>query len=217
MLACWSEHLVSTRNGMSSPGDTLLAEQPPALMGKTHRVAIAERFSWAVTTLAVQPADRILEIGCGHGIAVSLIADLLTGGRIFAVDRSGVMIDAALHRNAANVSSGKAILHVADLADADLPGPFDKIFAVNVSLFWQLPGAAVGGLASLVAPGGRLYVFHQPPNAARNLEVAERASEILTRHGFSVLDVLCKDIEPAPVICLVAGLTAEVSHAGDSG
>jgi SAM-dependent methyltransferase len=116
------------------------------------------------------------------------------------------MIHAAAQRNAANIASGKAILQVADLGDADLPRPFDKIFSVNVSVFWKPPGTAVGGLASLLAPGGRLYVFHQPPTAAKNWEVAEQATEVLTGQGFTVLDVLCADMEPAPAICLVAGL-----------
>lgn len=182
-------------------------------------MAIAERLSWAVSTLAVQPTDRILEIGCGQGIAVALVCDLLSGGRIVAIDRSGVMVDAAIRRNRANIAGRKAAIVKADVVD----GEFDKIFAVNVSAFWT-SARQVGLVKPLLAPGGRLYVFHQPPTAARNREVIERATEILTGQGFAVADVLCKDMAPAPAICLVAGVVSgltlvdtEVSHhAGNS-
>jgi protein-L-isoaspartate O-methyltransferase len=49
---------------------------------------VAERFEWAVEVIDPAPSQRLLEIGCGQGVAVSLIAPLLSTGSITAIDRS---------------------------------------------------------------------------------------------------------------------------------
>jgi len=55
----------------------------------------SERLAWVVDTLAPGPEDRVLEVGCGHGVAVSLVCRRLTSGRVVAIDRSPKMIEAA--------------------------------------------------------------------------------------------------------------------------
>jgi len=70
---------------------------------------IAERLVWAVDMLQVAPDDHLLEIGCGSGVAVSLIYERLVSGTITAIDRSEAMITQAKQRNRMYVAAGKAV------------------------------------------------------------------------------------------------------------
>ena len=82
-------------------------------------VKASERFVWAVATLEVSPADHLLEVGCGHGVAVSLVCERLTTGTITAIDRSPQMIEMATRRNREHVDAGRAALEAVSLEDVD--------------------------------------------------------------------------------------------------
>ena len=137
----------------------------------------SERFVWAVDTLEVRPADRLLEVGCGHGVAVSLVCERLTTGTITAIDRSPKMIEMATRRNREHVDAGRAVLETVALEDADLGDRrFDKVFAFNVAPFWQQPG---GGARCLPRPArlagdGAVYLFWDARHSA--LEALPRTS-----------------------------------------
>src|SRR5919108_53427 len=115
----------------------------------------SERVVLAVDTLEVRPADRLLEVGCGQGVAVSLVCERLTTGTITAIDRSPKMIEMATRRNREHVEAGKAVLEAVALEDADLGDRhFDKVFAFNVASFWQQPEAALGAVREHLARDG---------------------------------------------------------------
>jgi cyclopropane fatty-acyl-phospholipid synthase-like methyltransferase len=97
-----------------------------------NRRKAAQRLVWAVDVLGVEPTDRLLEIGCGQGVAVSLVSGKLDGGSITAIDRSQKMIEKARKRNADHIASGVASFQSASLDQADLgKARFDKIFAIR--------------------------------------------------------------------------------------
>jgi ubiquinone/menaquinone biosynthesis C-methylase UbiE len=125
---------------------------------------MSERQRAIVERLHIQPDDRVLEIGCGQGVAATFVCERLEGGRLTAVDRSPKMIEAAARRNAAHVVAGKAEFLVAHLEDLGLGDRrFDKIFAVRVGLFHRDPDRARGLVEPWLAPGGEVFTFFDPP------------------------------------------------------
>jgi SAM-dependent methyltransferase len=164
----------------------------------------SERFVWAVETLELDPGDRVLEVGCGHGVAVSLVCERLgPRGRITAIDRSQKMIAAARRRNRLHVESGRAVLEAVALEDADLGHQrFDKVFAFNVAPFWLEPNQALGVVREHLASSGAVYVFWDA-RRQRASDLGERLSERLLQGGFSIDRVLVKKLKPVPAVCVI--------------
>ena len=126
---------------------------------------MSERLRSVVEQLDVRPNDRVLEIGCGHGVAATLVCERLEEGRLTAIDRSEKMVQAASRRNAAYVEAGRAEFLVASLEDLDLGDRrFDKIFAVRVGLFHRDSERAHSLVERWLAPGGAVFVFFDPPS-----------------------------------------------------
>ena len=125
---------------------------------------MSERLRSIVEGMRIQVDDRVLEIGCGHGVAASFVCERLRSGHFVAVDKSRKMIDAALRKNHEHVDSGKAEFHVTDVLEFD-PGrrKFDKIFAVRVGLFHRDPALARKLLEPWLAPRGKIVLVYDEP------------------------------------------------------
>jgi len=125
---------------------------------------VSERLRKVVDELDIQPDDRVLEIGCGHGVAAGYVCERLEAGRLTAVDRSAKMIEAARRRNAQHVDAGTAEFLIAELEELDLgERRFDKVFAVRVGLFHREPERARALVEPWLAPGGTITTVFDPP------------------------------------------------------
>jgi len=159
-----------------------------------------------VRTVAAAGAREVLEVGCGRGVAVRLLCDLLPDVRVTAVDRSAAMTDAARRANEDLVAAGRVELRTASLADADLGrSRFDAVFAVDVNAFWVGPARVeLDAVRDLLAPGGRLHLFHDPPAA----QAPERLRESLHRH-LALARYAVRDHVPPPGAEALVGVRAQ--------
>jgi SAM-dependent methyltransferase len=169
--------------------------------------AASERLAWAVDALGVEPSDRVLEVGCGHGVAATLVCERLDGGRLTAIDRSAKMIEMATRRNEEHVAAGRAVFETVAIERADFGEErFDKVFGVHVAPLWRSE-EALAVVGRHLAPDGRLFVIDQAPGwrvADDALASSERVAEALRGRGFEVGEPLVDQLESAPVVCVVA-------------
>jgi SAM-dependent methyltransferase len=157
--------------------------------GRFRRVGIdgaPDRVRRAVEALSIRPADRVLEVGCGNGWAVSLICGKLRSGRILAIDRSTPMIALAKQRNEEHIAAGKAHFRAIDLVALPVgTETYHKIFAVNVNTFWRRPvPRELALLKKLLHPKGSVYLFFESP-APRADDLAARVTKALEPNGWA--------------------------------
>jgi predicted O-methyltransferase YrrM len=140
---------------------------------------VPERLRWVVQLLDTSPNDEILEIGPGPGVSVSFVCGQLAAWRITAIERSATAIQRATKRNAAHVASGEAVFQHLDLANVDLVRRalsgqrFDKVFAVNINLFWvRLADAELQLIKDLLRPGGVVHLVYETPGEEQASRVA---------------------------------------------
>jgi cyclopropane fatty-acyl-phospholipid synthase-like methyltransferase len=168
---------------------------------------VPARLRWAVDVLGVRPGERVLEIGCGRGVAIELLCESPDAGLVVGIDRSAAAVAAAEARNRQHVAAGRVRLLHSALADAPLDARFDRVFAVNVNVFWLGPAKELAAVRRILAPGGRLFLFYEPPSAAQLERAAEACGAFLREHGWTVERTLRAELPPNPGLCIVAAPT----------
>ena len=173
------------------------------------RPRASERIAWAVERLAVRPEDRILEIGCGHGVAVSEICERLEGGNVLAIDRSAKMIAAATRRSAEHVAAGRATFATTTFEAADFGAQrFEKVLAIHVGLFTRRhPALALSRVGDLLAPDGRIHLAYQPLDPAGAEATAAAFAATLVQNGFADPSVTVESLAAGTQVHVSAGPT----------
>lgn len=135
--------------------------------------APSERIAVAVATLPIRSGMRVLEIGCGPGVAARAVLERVGDtGFVLGIDRSATAIALAERGSQAGISSGRLDFRAVAAEDFMLgpdEAPFDLAFALRVgALDGRHPEAgrlALARIAAALRPGGKLFVDTGNPMA----------------------------------------------------
>lgn len=99
---------------------------------------------------------RVLDVGCGAGLLSEALAR--EGAQVTAIDLAPDLIRIAkLHRLESGVEVEYRLTPVEVLAD-EMPGGFDAIVCMEMLEHVPDPGAIIAACATLLKPGGRLFL-----------------------------------------------------------
>jgi hypothetical protein len=126
---------------------------------------LSPRLAAIVKALPLRPGLRVLEIGCGPGVASRAVAHRLGGGQVLGIDRSAKAIARARAASKAELAAGYLRFRHVAVEDFELEKgemPYDIAFAVRVgALDGRHPEAhhvAMQRIRRALVKGGHLYI-----------------------------------------------------------
>jgi ubiquinone/menaquinone biosynthesis C-methylase UbiE len=139
-------------------------------MARTNRKCAA----WVIDLLAVQPSDKMLEVGFGPGVGIQLLTSSASAGYVAGVDSSKEMVAQATTRNKKAIESGR--VHLRHGSVASLPfanNTFDKVLAINSMQVWPDAVAGLREMRRVIRPGGQVALGFTPYSGQPNTGLAE--------------------------------------------
>ena len=137
---------------------------------------VSLRIANAVAALPIREDMRVLEIGCGPGVAARLVIRKLTTGTLLAIDRSEKAVTAAIAGSEKEMATGRLAFRCVAIEDFVLqPGEqkFDLAFAMRVGALDgrhpELEARALGRLKAALAPRAVLVIDDAAPLSAADL------------------------------------------------
>lgn len=149
----------------------------------------------SLTTMEIQGGERVLELGCGGGELLGLIADKISTGKVIGVDWSPLSIRYCNSKLRHFINQAKLDLICQNAVQIPLPAnSIDCICTVNTVYFWDEPEAVFAECSRVLKSGGRIVLCNSvlselssedyPPEYFNSHEVDE-LTHTLQSLGFS--------------------------------
>lgn len=123
-----------------------------------------------VNALPLRPGLRVLEIGCGPGVAAREVLRRIGDGKIVAIDRSAKAINLAVGGSTSELETGRLEFRTVAIEDFELElgeDQFDLAFAMRVGALdgrhVEAGRRAMSRLKSALKPEGLLFIDGSAP------------------------------------------------------
>jgi ubiquinone/menaquinone biosynthesis C-methylase UbiE len=163
---------------------------------------------WGLEHIAIQPDAIILDVGCGGGGAVKILAQAASRGKVCGVDYSEAVLPTARRVNRALIKQGRVEIKRGSVSDLPFPDDtFDLATAFETTMFWPSPVDDLREVRRVLKPGGTLLIANEAYADARfeernakwsrlanfQLQTPEETRQCLIGAGYAEVEI---DIAP---------------------
>jgi SAM-dependent methyltransferase len=156
----------------SGPSHPAAAVRLARTLGRTFKMSlsVSPRILAAVDALPLRSGIRVLEVGCGPGVAAREIIRRWPSAYVLGIDRSAKAIQQALAGSRAELASGRLSFRQVAVEALELEPdehPYDLAFALRVGALDgrhpALGAIALQKLTACLVRGGKVFIDGGPP------------------------------------------------------
>jgi ubiquinone/menaquinone biosynthesis C-methylase UbiE len=159
---------------------------------------------WGLEHIDIAPDAVILDVGCGGGGTVKVLAQAALHGKVCGVDYSEDVLLTARQVNRVLIEQGRVELKhgsVSDLPSSD--AAFDLVTAFETTMFWPNPVEDLREVRRVLKPGGTLLIANEAYAGARfekrnvkwsrladfQLQTPEETRQCLVEAGYAQVEI----------------------------
>jgi ubiquinone/menaquinone biosynthesis C-methylase UbiE len=117
---------------------------------------------WGLEHIAIPPDAIILDVGCGGGGAVKILAQTACRGKVYGVDYAEDVLPTARRINRALIKQGRVEIKQGSVSDLPFPDDtFDLATAFETTMFWPSPVDDLREVRRVLKPGGILLIANE--------------------------------------------------------
>jgi ubiquinone/menaquinone biosynthesis C-methylase UbiE len=131
------------------------------LMNLSHRGT----YNWGLANLPLDDSSAVLDVGCGGGELVKLLARRMPRAKVWGIDHSPEMVSLSRSANRSLIRSGRVQIDlgsVSSLPYAD--NAFDVVTAFESIQFWPDLKADLQEVQRVLKPSGRFVIVNRYPD-----------------------------------------------------
>jgi ubiquinone/menaquinone biosynthesis C-methylase UbiE len=132
------------------------------LAGVGMNVEHAKLWRWGLTHVAIEPDATVLDVGCGGGKSVQVLALAAPCGQVYGLDYSEEMVRMARRINRELIREGRVEIQHGTVSALPFPdATFDLVTGFETYYFWpNLPGD-LREIRRVLKPGGTLLITNE--------------------------------------------------------